>query len=269
MTSSLHYRSAMITGASSGLGEEFARQLAPCCDQMILIARREERLLGLASDLKELNPHLDVLHFAVDLIDRDARANFIQLIEDHGASPDLLINNAGMGDFGEFSKADWPKLEQMLELNVNALTHLTHALLPAMCEGGEGDIINVSSLASIIPIPDFAVYAASKAYVTSFSEALRMELKDHNINVLALCPGPVHTEFGKTAMRDESKNKIPGSEFFYVPKSQVVSEALAGLSTNKARVYPGWKIGLVALALSAIPIVGLRIILGTRPRRER
>jgi len=268
MTTSLNYRSVMITGASSGLGEEFARQLAPYCDQIILIARREDRLLDLASDLKEVNPHIDVLHFAVDLIDREARTNFIQLIEDHGACPDLLINNAGMGDFGEFSKANWPKLEQMLELNVNALTHLTHALLPAMCEGGDGDIINVSSLASVIPIPDFAVYAASKAYVTSFSEALRMELKDHNINVLALCPGPVHTEFGETAMRGEGKNKIPGSEFFYVPKSQVVSEALAGLSSNKARVYPGWQIGLVALALSAIPIVGLRLILGTRPRRE-
>ena len=269
MTPPLNYRSVMITGASSGLGEEFARQLAPCCDQMILIARREDRLLDLASDLKEVNPHLDVLHFAVDLIDREARANFIQLIEDHGACPDLLINNAGMGDYGEFSQADWPKLEQMLELNVNALTHLTHALLPAMCESGDGDIINVSSLASVIPIPDFAVYAASKAYVTSFSEALRMELKDHNINVLAVCPGPVHTEFGKTAMRGDDKNKIPGSEFFYTAKSQVVSEALAGLISRKARVYPGWKIGLVAFALTAIPIVGLRLILGTRPRRER
>ncbi|MEO1857407.1 MAG: SDR family NAD(P)-dependent oxidoreductase [Rubritalea sp.] len=269
MSSPQNYRSVMITGASSGLGEEFARQLAPCCDQMTLIARREGRLLDLVNDLKEVNPHLDVLPCAVDLTDRDARTTFVKLVNEHSIFPDLLINNAGMGDFGEFSKADWPKLEQMLELNVNALTHLTHALLPAMCESGAGDIINVSSLASIIPIPDFAVYAASKAYVTSLSEALRMELKDHDINVMALCPGPVHTEFGKTAMRGEDKNKIPGSELFYVRKSQVVSEALAGLISSKARVYPGWKIGLVALGLSVIPIFGLRLILGTRPRRER
>ncbi len=267
--SSLYYRSIMISGASAGFGEEFARQLVGCCDQMILIARREDRLLELASDLKKVNPHLDVLHFTVDLIDREARTNFIQLLENHGASPDLLINNAGMGDYGEFSQAKWPKLEQMLELNINALTHLTHALLPHMRAKNGGDIINVSSLASILPIPDFAVYAATKAYVTSFSEAIRLELKDHDINVLALCPGPVHTEFGKIAMRGEDKNKIPGSEFFYIPKEQVVSKALDALINKRARVYPGWKTGLVALAITALPIIGIRAIMGARPRRER
>lgn len=258
----------MITGASSGLGDEFARQLATSCEQIILIARRESLLLTLASDLKLLNPQLDVLHFAVDLTDREARSEFIQLVADHGACPDLLINNAGMGDFGEFIEADWSKIEQLLELNINALTHLTHALLPKMREIGNANIINVSSIASLIPIPDFTVYAASKAYVTSFSEALRLELLDENINVLALCPGPVHTEFGQVAMRDDAKNKIPGSEFFYVTKFDVVREALSAIENNKPRVYPGWKIGLVALALSAIPMVGLRLILGTRPRRE-
>lgn len=269
MTEYSRYRSVLITGASSGLGAEFARQLVGSCDQMILVARREDRLLDLASDLKEMDPHLDVLHFPVDLVDREARTNFIQLLEDHGARPDLLINNAGMGDYGEFSEAEWSSLEQMLELNMNALTHLTHALLPAMRENEFGDIINVSSLASVLPIPDFAVYAATKAYVSSFSEAIRLELRDSNINVLALCPGPVHTEFGKVAMRGEEKNKIPGSEFFYTPKEQVVSEAIDGLFQQKARVYPGWKIGLAALAITAIPLFGLRMIMGTRPRRER
>ncbi|MFC4994582.1 SDR family NAD(P)-dependent oxidoreductase [Rubritalea tangerina] len=268
MTETLHYRSVMITGASAGLGEEFARQLAGNCDQMILIARREDRLLQLASDLKQGNPHLDVLHFAVDLIDREARTAFIQLLADHGARPDLLINNAGMGDYGEFAEADWPKLEQMLELNINALTHLTHALLPSMRELEFGDIINVSSLASILPIPDFAVYAATKAYVTSFSEAIRMELAESDINVMALCPGPVHTEFGTVAMRGEDKNKIPGNEFFYTPKEVVVAEAISGLIKGRARVYPSWKIGLAAIAISAIPIIGIRLLMGTRPRRE-
>ncbi len=263
------YRSVLITGSSAGLGEEFARQLAGSCDQLILIARREDRLLALASDLKVAFPHLDVLHFAVDLIDREERTKFIQLLADHGAKPDLVINNAGMGDYGEFSEAHWDKLEQMLELNINALTQLTHALLPSMLERDYGDIINVSSLASVLPIPDFAVYAATKAYVSSFSEAIRMELKGKGINVLALCPGPVHTEFGKVAMRGEEKNKIPGSEFFYTDKVQVVAEALDGLRKRKARVYPGWKISLAALAISAIPLVGLRLIMGTRPRRER
>lgn len=269
MTEYSKYRSVLITGASAGLGEEFARQLAGDCDQMILIARREDRLLSLASDLKEAFPRLDVLHFTVDLIDREERTKFIQLLADHGAKPDLIVNNAGMGDYGEFAEAEWEKLEQMLELNINALTQLTHALLPSMIERNYGDIINVSSLASVLPIPDFAVYAATKAYVSSFSEAIRLELQDSNINVLALCPGPVHTEFGSVAMRSDEKNKIPGNEFFYTDKVQVVAEALEGLEKNKARVYPGWKIGLAALAISAIPLVGLRLIMGTRPRRER
>ena len=267
MNHSTHYRSVMITGASGGIGEEFARQLVRSCDQMILIARREERLLQLASDLKAINPHLDVLHFTVDLVSRQLRAEFIDLLQDHGAKPDLLINNAGMGDFGEFAEANWPKLERMIELNVTALSHLTQAVLPDMISRGGGDILNVSSLASILPIPDFAVYAATKSYVTSFSEALRMELKGHNINVLALCPGPVHTGFGSVAMRGDQANKIPGKEFFYTPKEQVVREALVGLDHQRARVYPGLKIALAALAISALPIIATRMIMGTRPRK--
>ena len=269
MTGYPYYHSILITGASSGLGEEFARQLAGDCEQMILVARREDRLMQLASDLKEEFPHLDVLHFAVDLIDREERTHFIQLLEDHGARPDLIVNNAGMGDYGEFSQSEWPKLEQMLELNINALTQLTHALLPHMCARNFGDILNVSSLASVLPIPDFAAYAASKAYVTSFSEALRMELLDFEVNVLALCPGPVHTEFGKVAMRGEAKSKIPGSEFFYTDKQQVVAEAIDGLVRRKARVYPGWKTAVAAAAITVLPLIALRLIMGTRPRRDK
>ena len=136
-----------------------------------------------------------------------------------------------------------------------------------MIAGGGGDIINVSSLASILPIPDFAVYAATKAYVTSFSEALRLELKEHGVNVLALCPGPVHTEFGTVAMRGSSANKVPGKEFFYTAKEQVVTEAIQGLERNSARVYPGVKIAIAALAISALPIVAMRLIMGRRPRK--
>lgn len=266
--SDVTYQSALVTGASAGLGEEFARQLAPNCAQLILVARREDRLAALASELRTAHPQLDVLHFAVDLIDSKARSEFLQLLEDHGARPDLLVNNAGMGDFGEFSQAEWERLEAMLELNITALTHLTHSLIPVMRANGYGDILNVSSLASLLPIADFAVYAATKAYVSSFSEAIRIELKDDDINVTALCPGPVHTEFGSVAMRGEDRNKIPGKEIFYVDKQLVVASALVGLAKRRARVYPGWKIGLAAAAISLIPLVGLRLLMGTRPRRE-
>lgn len=182
---------------------------------------------------------------------------------------DLLINNAGMGDYGEFATAEWNKLDAMLALNISALTHLCHALIPGMERNGGGAILNVSSLASVLPIPDFAVYAASKAYVSSFSEALRLELMDSNIAVTALCPGPVHTEFGTTAMRDDNPQKILGKSFIYVDKQSVISQALDGLAKNKARVYPGLKIALAAAVLSAIPLVALRLVLSTRPVRVR
>ena len=258
------YDSVLITGASAGLGEEFARQLASRCSQMILVARREDRLRDLSADLKQINPELDVLFFVVDLTITEKRVKFIQLLLDNGASPDLLINNAGMGDYGRFVESDWEKLDKMIQLNITALTHLTHALLPRMRERQSGSVINVSSLASILPIPDFSVYAASKAYVTSFSEALRLEVARDNINVLALCPGPVHTEFGSVAMRADQDNQLPGREQFYVDKSEVVSSALIGIEQNKARVYPGWKVALAAAGISILPVAVIRFVMSRR-----
>lgn len=259
-----HYESVLITGASAGIGEEFARQLARRCDQMILVARRSDRLQNLAADLKQLNPKLDVLFFVVDLTISEKRTKFVQMLKDHGAHPDLLINNAGMGDYGKFADAEWEKLDSMLQVNITALTHLTHAILPVMRARGKGAIINVSSLASILPIPDFAVYAATKAYVTSFSEAIRLEVKKDNIPVLALCPGPVHTEFGSVAMRNQDDKKLPGREMFYVDKSEVVARALVGLEKHCARVYPGWKVALAAAGISILPIAVIRFIMSKR-----
>jgi len=260
-------RCAVVTGASSGLGEEFARQLAPFCKTLVLIARRGDRLEELARVLRADHAGLEVGVLTADLTDSSARERVIAKIAKAKLLPDLLVNNAGMGDYGEFSESEWPKLEAMLKLNIEALTHLAHALLPLMKEGGGGSIINVSSLASLLPIPDFAVYAATKAYVTSFSEALRIEVADHGIGVTALCPGPVHTEFGEVAMGGGGGNKFPGREFFYVEAAQVVREALAGASANRARVFPGWQVAAAALVISALPLVLIRLAMSTRPRK--
>lgn len=261
------HRCAVVTGASSGLGEEFARQLAPCCQTLVLVARRRDRLEELARKLRTEHAGLEVGVLEADLTVPSARGQVVSKIAGANLEPDLLINNAGMGDYGEFAEADWSKLESMLRLNIEALTHLTHALVPMMKKGGGGSIINVSSLASLLPIPDFAVYAASKAYVTSFSEALRIELAGHGIGVTALCPGPVHTEFGNVAMGGEKESAFPGREFFYTDAPQVVSEALAGMDANRARVFPGWQIAAAALVISALPIVLVRMAMGTRPRK--
>ena len=181
--------------------------------------------------------------------------------------PDLLVNNAGLGDYGEFVTADWAKIRAMLGLNIEALTHLTHALLPAMIRCGRGAVINVSSLASLLPLPDLAVYAATKAYVTSFSEALRIELKEHGIPVLAVCPGPVQTEFGQVARRHGEGRTMPGHRCFNVPKEQVVAEALMALDSKRARVYPGIKTAAAAFLIAALPIVAIRLVMGWRPRK--
>ena len=171
-----------------------------------------------------------------------------------------------MGDYGEFRNSDWNKTEQMIRLNMEALTHLTHALLPGLI-AQRGSILNLSSLASVLPIPDFAVYAATKAYVTSFSEALRLELRDHGVRVLAVCPGPIKTGFGDTARRS-STTKLPVQESFYVPAQKVVEDSLRALFLNQPRIYPGLKVAAVAALVGLLPIAAIRLIMSSRPRRS-
>jgi short-subunit dehydrogenase len=263
-----YYSCALITGASSGLGEEFALQLAHRVDKLVLVARREERLSQIADRIRVKFPRVAVAVFSADLTQVSHREQLIDVLRERNFIPDLVVNNAGLGDYGEFVQSDWSKVESMLRLNIEALTHLSHALLPAMVKRGYGAIINVSSLASLLPIPDFAVYAATKAFVTSFSEALRIEVKEHGISVLAVCPGPVHTEFGIVARERGGSSEMPGKEWFYVPKQQVVAESIRALDRNRARVYPGLKTAAAAFILATLPITILRLAMNSRPRRS-
>jgi short-subunit dehydrogenase len=268
MQPSASFSCALVTGASSGLGEEFALQLAPRVNQLVLVARRETLLRDLAGRIGTLHPQLDIFVMAVDLAVPDECGQLAGMLAEHGLIPDLLVNNAGLGDYGEFVTSEWSKIASMLRVNVEALTYLTHAFLPDMIRRGDGAIVNVSSLASLLAIPDFAVYAATKAYVTSFSEALRLELRGHGIPVLAVCPGPVHTGFGVVAKRGERGRNMPGREWFHVPKEQVVAEALVALARDRARVYPGLKTAAAALVLSVLPIVLLRLAMGAHLSRQ-
>lgn len=266
MPTTSSYSCALVTGASSGLGEEFAIQLAPRVGKLVLVARREPQMQNLADRIRAEHPHVAVAVFEADLRKSEERVKLVSLLGSRGLRPDLLVNNAGLGDYGEFATADWDKLQAMIQVNIEALTHLSHMLVPNMILHG-GAIINVSSLASVLPIPDFAVYAATKAYVTSFSEALRIELKEHSIPVVAVCPGPVRTEFSLVSRRSANSRGIPVKKSFYVAKEQVVREALAGLDRKAARVYPGLKVAATALVLSLLPMVAIRFVMGFRPRR--
>jgi short-subunit dehydrogenase len=257
----------LITGASSGLGAEYARQLAGECRRMVLVARREDRLKVLEDQLMASYPELSVGCIPADLSDESERIDLIERLSGTGWAPTLLINNAGLGDYGEFASADWSKLDQMMQVNMTALTHLTHGFLPEMIERHAGAILNVSSLASVLPIPDFGVYAATKAYVSSFSEALRIEVREHGVSVLAVCPGPVHTEFGEQARRSGERAENPMREWFFAEAEDVVWESLRALERDQARVYPGWKIALAAAGISLLPMAVLRVILSSRPRQ--
>lgn len=258
---------ALITGASSGLGSEFARQLGGLARRLVLVARRGERLLALQAELEPAHPGLEVLTYSADLTRPVERENFLLWLEAQGAVPDLLVNNAGMGDYGDFGQSDWEKVDAMLQLNMVALTHLAHSLLPAMRAADGAAIINVSSLASVLPLPDFAAYAASKAYVTSLSESLRHELRADQVNVVAVCPGPVKTEFGEAARRGGGeKLEPPGGKFFYTEAGRVVADALDAAERNRARVFPGWPVFLAACAIETLPAPLLRFILGLRGR---
>lgn len=262
-------RRAIITGASSGIGEEFAMQLAPHMQEIIIVARRRDRLTLVRESLKKANPALEVTQIEADLSDGGQLHSFIERMLALPPASTLLVNNAGLGDYGEFTTAPWDRVEAMLTLNMATPTKLCHALIPYLTEHG-GGIINMSSLASSLPIPDFAVYAASKSYVLSLSEALRLELKGTGVNVLAVCPGPVSTEFGKVARRPGfTGNMMPGRNAFDTPKQQVVSEALSAMAKGRARIYPSLKIRLSALLLAMTPVWVLRLIMGTRPRRTK
>lgn len=264
----MRYDTALITGASSGIGEEFSRQLAPHCRRLVLVARRRSRLLDLARSLRGAYPGLEVHAFEADLTDDQSLEALVSGLAMQGLVPDLLVNNAGLGDYGEFATSDWNRVEEMIQLNIRALTRLCHAVVPAMMELGGGGIINVSSLASCLPIPDFAVYAATKAYVTSFSEALRLEVKDSGIRVLALCPGPVPTEFGEVARRPgNGEAGIPGNHLFAIKAGQVVEEALDALEAGHARHFPGFMVGLAALGIGLLPMCLIRALMSGRPRR--
>lgn len=257
---------ALITGASSGLGAEFARQLAPVASKLVLVARRGEHLDALKADLEGRYPSLGICVYVMDLTRENQTRDFVEWLAREKIRVNFLVNNAGMGDRGPFATGDWSKIHAMLELNIVALTRLTHHLLPVLREGGRGAILNVSSIAGLIPLPHMSVYAATKAYVNSFSDGLRMELRDTGISVTAVLPGPVETEFGRVASRSTGELEWTTPDELTIPAEVVVSAALAAVVADKARVIPGWKVALLMGIAVALPLGILRAILQRKSR---
>ncbi|MCX6966176.1 MAG: SDR family oxidoreductase [Verrucomicrobia bacterium] len=260
----LDHCKVLITGASSGLGMEFARQLAPRASTLVLVARRVERLEALRRDLER--PGLTIHCRQTDLSDRADVAELVAWLASTGAEINFLVNNAGLGDRGRFENSDWERVRQMLDVNISALTQLTHALLPMLKAQAGAAILNVSSVASFLPIPKLAVYAATKAYVSSFSEALRAELRGTGVRVTTLCPGPVDTEFGEAASRPTSPDLVSPPEGLRVPAQKVVADALCAVEKDRARIIPGWRVALMMGVVAMLPMALLRCGLNRRAR---
>jgi short-subunit dehydrogenase len=244
----------LITGASAGFGAEFALQLARDAEVMVLTARRMDRLEALERKVLQLNPKLRVERVTADLSQPEGHRAVVDFLLEKKIEVDFLINNAGLGDLGTFESSDWKRVREMVMVNMVALTALTHALLPWMIARKNGAILQVASTAGFHPLPTFAVYAATKAYVCSLSEALRVEVRGKGVTVTALCPGPVETEFGQVASRANSRRAFGPPRLLYVPVQKVVARALAGVYAGRARVVPGWHVRLGACIWELIPI---------------
>lgn len=250
--------SALITGASAGIGREFARQLAGRAGSLVLIARRIDRLEELRAELTKTDPNLNIHCRAVDLSQHNEVEELCRWLEQEKIVVDFLVNNAGLGDRGPFVTAESERLRQMMAVNMVALTTLTRALLPALIESKRGAVLNVSSIAGFLPLRKLAVYAATKAYVTSFSEALRAEMRDAGVTVSALCPGPVATEFSEVAQRSTGKQDKASPEFLRVSVEEVVRAGLGGIERDKAIVIPGVVMKIAMLLVRLTPRAILR-----------
>ena len=223
----------LITGASSGIGAAFARRLAALGRNVFLVARSEDKLITLCNELGRIS-NIRAQYLATDLSQSDSALNLVDETKKRGLNIDMLINNAGFGSMGDFAKLDIARELNMIDLNIKSLVELTYRFLVPMRELKQGTIINVASTAGFQPVPFMATYAASKAFVLSFSQALWEENRRHGIHVMALCPGVTETNFFEAAQVDRPPMRAAQTA------EDVVATALRGLARQKSHVVSGW-----------------------------
>ncbi|MDG4762909.1 SDR family oxidoreductase [Solwaraspora sp. WMMD406] len=258
---------ALITGATAGLGAAFARRLAADRYDLVLVSRDRQRLTGLADELTETHG-VRVEVFAADLATEDGCAEVAGRlrVDEAGREVDLLVNNAGIGLDRSFLRTTEAAELGLLRLNVEAVLRLTHAVLPGMTQRRRGRVINVSSVAGYGPVAAGSTYSASKAWVTNFSESIDLSTRRHGVRVMALCPGYVHTEFHQRAGISTSGSP----SWLWLRAEDVVREALRDLARGKAVSVPDWRYKVLAGALRHAPR-GLvrRVAGGSRSRASR
>ncbi len=226
-------KTTLITGASSGIGEAFARRLAARGENLLLVARSEDKLKSLCEELAQAH-NVHAQYVALDLTQSDAPGTLFAETKRRGLEVETLINNAGFGSMGDFAALDVARELEMIDLNVKALVALTYLYLAPMRERKSGTIINVASTAAFQGVPFMATYAATKAFVLSFSEALWDENRPLGVHVMALCPGVTETNFFAAAKTDK-----PPMRAAQTP-DEVVDTALNGLKRKKSHIISGW-----------------------------
>jgi hypothetical protein len=262
MTEAASRPRALITGASGGIGGAFARQLAKRGHDLVLVARRRERMEKLAAELT------DAHGVEVEVVEADlAKDGDVSAVEERvrRGDIDLLVNDAGFGTRGEFAGLPLARELEELDVNVRALMRLTHAALGPMVERGRGGVINVASTGAFQPVPHMATYAATKAFVLHFSEALHEEVRGKGVTVTCLCPGPVKTEFQEVAgVNDRS---VPSMA--WKSTDDVVESALKAVSARRAITVPGALNRLTATAVKLMPRFVARRVAGSMFKQER
>ena len=251
-------RYALITGASSGIGLALAEALARRGRNLILVARQRDALESIACELTQ-RFGVEVLFSACDLSEPLQLSGLLQELELADRQIELLVNNAGIGTAGGYLKQDWSREQQLIEVNILALTRLCHAIGQRMVQQGGGQILNVASVASFQPGPWMSNYYASKAFVLSFSEGLREELKEHGIQVSVLCPGPTRSAFFRNAQMSSSRLE---QSTLMMGCEEVALITVRALEKNRAIIIPGWRNKLMAYWPRLVPRALVRRLVG-------
>ncbi len=241
-------KTVLITGASGGIGREFAYIFAKKQHDLVLVARSKDKLDALANEC-ETQYGIKATVFTYDLSDDQSAESLYRDIQAKKITVDVLINNAGFGSYGPFVKSDFSKTMEMIQLNVNTLVALTSLFVKEMVARNQGQILNVASTAAFQPVPNFAVYGATKSFLLSFTEALHYELKDTNVSVSALCPGPTSTGFEQAAEMGDSKLFKSG----VMDAKSVAQIGYKALQKNKMTVVPGFKNKVLTIASNMTP----------------
>lgn len=266
MTDTPRHR-ALITGASAGIGNEFAHQLAARGCDLVLTARRADRLQALASELRAEHG-TDVQCVTDDLADPAAPARIVAAATQTGRAINILINNAGYGVPGRYDKVDWATHARFMQVLVNAPLELCHLLLPAMREQNYGRIVNVASLAGLIPAtPGNTLYAPAKAFLMRVSQALALENRAHGVNVCALCPGFTHSEFHDVSRSRALVSKLPG--WMWSDASDVVRQGLAAVECGRVVCVPGHVNRAIKLLMDVLPDRASLALVGRRAKHFR